>query len=154
MPSSSLKAGIWLSACSMALSTAFCSLSSSTTTASMPMPVWNLISSMACRLVGSATARKMTLAAAEHGQYAVLGQQLFIDQPDDLGVEIDGFQVEQGHAEFAGGGNGDIAGIGGAALHQLRDDAAAVLGGIQGLHHGRLFDHAVLDQALRQSAEC
>ena len=53
------------SACSTALSMAFCSLSSSTTTASMPRPVWNLISSMACRLVGSATAEEQALAAAD-----------------------------------------------------------------------------------------
>ncbi len=90
--------------------------------------------------------QEQALAAAEYGQDPVLGQQLVVDQPDGLGVEVAGVQIEQRHAELAGGGNGDVAGVGGTTPHQLRDDAAAVLGGIQGIHHGRLFDHAILDQ--------
>ena len=69
-----------MSTCSMALSMAFCSLSSSTTIASMPRPVWNLISSIACRLVGSETADEQALAALEQRQDAVLGQQLVVDE--------------------------------------------------------------------------
>ena len=45
----------------MALLTAVCSLSSSTTTNSMLIEVWKRISSSACRLVGSATARNSRL---------------------------------------------------------------------------------------------
>ena len=38
--------------------------------------------------------------------------------------------------------------------HQLRDDAGlAFAGGVHRLQHGRLFDDAVLDQALWQAAE-
>ncbi len=48
-------AGICVSTCSIAFCTARWSLSSSTTTASMARPVWNLISSTACRMVGSET---------------------------------------------------------------------------------------------------
>jgi hypothetical protein len=59
--SSSERLGMAASACSMALSTAICSLSSSTTTNSMLIDVWKRISSSACRLVGSATARNSRL---------------------------------------------------------------------------------------------
>ena len=47
----------------------------------------------------------------------------------------------------------NVAGVGRTDSHQVRDDAAAVLGGGHGLQHGSLFDNAVLHQALRQTAE-
>ncbi len=74
--SSSTSVGIETSTCSMAFCTAFCSLSSSTTTASMDSPVWNLISSMPCRLVGSATATCRRLPRLTSGRMRCLASSL------------------------------------------------------------------------------
>ncbi len=133
---------------------AFCSLSSSTTTASMPRPVWNLISSMACRLVGIRHAEEQALAAAIQRQAAMLLQQLVLDQLDDVEVDVVRVEVEQRHAELVRGGDGDVARLGGAGGDELGDEAGlAVFGGLQRLEHGRFFDHAILHEPLRQAAE-
>ncbi len=71
---------------------------------------------------GVGHAEEQPLAAAEHRQHAVLGQQLVGDQPGDLQVDGQGVQVEQRHAELAGGGLGDGARLGGAGAHQLGDE--------------------------------
>ena len=71
--------------------------------------------------------QEQPLAAPEQRQHAVLGEQLVADQPDGLEVEVDRVQVEQRHAEFVGGGDGDVARIGGAARDQLGDDAGLAL---------------------------
>ncbi len=40
------------------------------------------------------------------------------------------------------------------AAIELRDEARlAVLGGLQRIEHGRFFDHAILNEPLRQAAE-
>ena len=122
--------------------------------ASMPRPVCelDLVDGVQVGRVGDR--QEQPLAAPEQRQDAMLGQQLVADQPDGLDVEVDRVQVEQRHAELVGGGDGDVAGIGGAAGDQLRDDAdLALAGGVDRLQHGRLFDNAVLHQALRQAAE-
>src|ERR1017187_5382349 len=75
-PSSSLRLGIAVSTCSMALSSSFCSLSSSTTMASTPRPHWNLISSIACRLVGSETPRNNRLPRLNKGSTRCLASSL------------------------------------------------------------------------------
>ena len=98
--------------------------------------------------------QEQALAALEQRQHAMLGQQLVGDQPDGVGIEVIGVQVEQRHAELVGGGDGDVAGIGGAALTSwvtklvLRSVAAFSASSMAGL-----FDHAVLHQPLRQAAE-
>ena len=53
-----------------------CSLSSSTTTASIDRPVWNLISSSACRLVGSETATNSRLPRLTSGSTRCLASSL------------------------------------------------------------------------------
>ncbi len=73
---SSVSADIWLSTCSIALSSAFWSLSSSTMIASIARLVWNLISSMACMFVGSATARNSRLPRRNTGRTRCLASSL------------------------------------------------------------------------------
>ena len=74
--SSSASAGICVSTCSIALVPMRCSLSSSTTTASIDRPVWNLISSSACRLVGSETATNRRLPRLTSGSTRCLASSL------------------------------------------------------------------------------
>ena len=76
MPSSSLMMGIWLSTCSSSVVTVRCSLSSSQTMASTIMPVWNLISSSACRLVGSDTPTNRRLPRRNSGSTRNLSSSL------------------------------------------------------------------------------
>ena len=99
-----------VSTASRALATIAASLSCSTMIGSTRMPDWNLISSMAGRSVGSATREEQPLAAEDEGQHLVLGQQALVHGLDRLHVDVDGVQVEQGHAELGGGGHGDLAG--------------------------------------------
>ena len=97
---------------------------------------------------------EQALAAPEQRQHAMLGEELVADQAYGIEVEVDRVQIEQRHAELVGGRERDIAGVGGPAGHQLRDDAGlALAGGVHRIQHGRLFDNAVLDQPLRQAAE-
>ena len=121
--SSSVSCGMAASACSMALSMAFCSLSSSTTMASMPRPVWNLISSMACRLVGIGHAEEQAFAAPEQRQAAMLLQQLVLNQLDGVQVDVVRVEVEQRNAEFGRSGDGDVTRLGGAGGDELGDEA-------------------------------
>jgi hypothetical protein len=80
--SSSVRFGITASAWSIALSTAFCSLSSSTTTNSMLIEVWKRISSSACRLVGSATARNRRLPRFISGITRCFCSSLSLTEPN------------------------------------------------------------------------
>ncbi len=99
-------------------------------------------------------AEEQALAAPEHGQYAVLGQQLVGDQPGDVQVDGQGVQVEQRHAELAGGGLGDIPRPGGTGPDQLRDEVGfLVLGGGERRLGLFLADDPVLHQTLRQAGE-
>ena len=66
---------------------------------------------------------EQALAAAEQRQHAMLREQLVRDQPDDVEIDVDRVEIEQRHAEFGRRGDGDVAGIGGAAVIELRDDA-------------------------------
>ena len=84
----------------------------------------------------------------------MLGQQLVADQANGLEVQVHRVKVEQRHAEFVRGRHGDVACVGRTAGHQLGDDARLALPcGVDRLEHRALIDHAVLHQALRQSAE-
>ena len=67
-PSSSPRFDIDVSTASMARATRISSLSCSTTMASMRSVVWNLISSRACRFVGSQTARNKRLPRCKIGR--------------------------------------------------------------------------------------
>ena len=152
--SSSASAGICVSTCSIALLANFCSLSSSTTTASTDRPVWNLISSSACRLVGIGDGDEQPLAALDQRQHAVLRQQLVGDELDGFEVGLDRVQVEQRHAEFLRGGDRDLARVRDAVGHQVRHQVGVrFLGRHHRLRHGLLVDKTVLDQALGQSLQ-
>jgi hypothetical protein len=97
--------------------------------------------------------QEQALATAEDRQHAVLGQQLVRDELDDVGVGVRRVEVEKGHAELVGGGDGDVARIGGTARDELRDDARLFLArGVERLEHGGLFDDAVMHEPLRQTA--
>jgi hypothetical protein len=72
-------------------------------------PVWNLISSMACRLVGSATPRNRRLPRLNSGSTRCLASSL--SETVLHRIEVDGqrVQVEQRHAVFGGRSDGDVA---------------------------------------------
>ncbi len=57
---------------------------------------------------------EQALAAPEQRQAAMLLQQLVLDQLDGLEVDVVRVEVEQRHAEFGRGGDGDVARLGGA----------------------------------------
>ena len=84
----------------------------------------------------------------------MLLEQFVLDQLDGVEVDLVRVEVEQRHAEFGRGGDGDVARLGGAGGDELGDEAGlAVFGRLQGAEHGRFFDHAVLHEPLRQAAE-
>ena len=103
---------------------------------------------------GIGHAQEQALAAAEHGQHAMLGQQLVGNQAADFKIQRHGVQVQQRHAEFIGSGDGDVAGLGGAAAHQLGHEMGFLLArGAQRRQGVRLADDPVLHQALGQPAQ-
>ena len=103
---------------------------------------------------GIRDAEEQALAAAIQRQAAMLLQQLVLDQLDDVEVDVVRVEVVQRHAEFGGGGDRDVARLGGAGGDELGDEAGlAVFGRLQRGEHGGFFDHAVLHEALRQAAE-
>ena len=63
---------------------------------------------------GVGHAKEQALAAPEHRQHAMLGQQLVGDQAGDFKVDRQRVEIEQRHAEFGRGGDGDVARLGGA----------------------------------------
>ena len=84
----------------------------------------------------------------------MLLEQLVLDQLDDVEVDLVRVEVVQRHAEFGGGGDRDVARLGGARGDELGDEAGfALFGGLQGGEHGGFFDDAILHEALRQAAE-
>ena len=104
---------------------------------------------------GVGHAEEQALAATEHGQHAVLGQQLVARPGGVISRSMrQRVQVEQRHAEFGGGGNGDVARLGGASAHQLGDEMGFLVArGGQRRVGVILADDPVLHQALRQAAE-
>ncbi len=149
-PSSSPRLGIAVSTCSMALSSIFCSLSSSTTMASTPSPHWNLISSMACRLVGSATPMNRRLPRLNSGITRCLASNLSETARTASRSTVSGIQIEQRHAVLGGGRNRDVARLGRPLQDQLGDEAGFPLGGrLQCSMHAGFVDDAVLYQPLR-----
>jgi hypothetical protein len=98
--------------------------------------------------------QEQPLAAPEHRQHAVLGQQLVGDQLGDLKVNGQRIEVEQRHTELAGGGFGNGARLGCAGTHQLRDEMGLLLlGRGQGRERLILADDPVLHEPLRQAGE-
>ncbi len=97
---------------------------------------------------------EQALSTPHERQHPMLVEQLVADELDRVQVEADRVQVQQRDAELVRCGNGDLASVGRAAVHQLGDDAdPPLLRGGHGFHHGGLVDEAILDQALRQSAD-
>ena len=62
---------------------------------------------------------KKPVAALVEGQGVMTPDDVFLDQLDHIGVDIDGVDVNQRHAEFHAGGVGDVA-----TVHQLVFDQA------------------------------
>ncbi len=103
---------------------------------------------------GISHAQEQTLAATEHGQNTMLGQQLVGDQATDFQVQRYRVKVQQGHAEFIGSGDSDVAGLGCAAAHQLGHEMGLLLARKTQSRQGvRLADDPVLHQALGQAAQ-
>ena len=92
------------------------------------------------------------LAALDQRQYAVLGEQLVADEADDVEVEADRVEVEQRHAEFLRGGNGDVARGGHVVGDQPADEVRLALAGARDrVEHRGLVHQAVLHEPLRQA---
>ena len=72
-------------------------------------------------------AEEQALAALEQRQHAVLGQQLVGDGAHGLEVDVEGIEIEQRYAVFGRRRDGDVARLGGAGEHQLRDEAGLAL---------------------------
>ena len=66
---------------------------------------------------------EQALAALDQRQHAVLAQDLFADQPDDLEVRLDRVQVQQRDAELLGGADRNLARLGQVVLDEVADDA-------------------------------
>jgi hypothetical protein len=97
------------------------------------MPVWNLISSMACRLVGIRDAQEQTLAAAIQRQAAMLLQQLVLDELDDFEVDAVRVEVVERNAELGGSSYCDVPRLGGAGGNELGDETGfAIFGRLEG----------------------
>ena len=112
----------------------------------------DLINGVQIRRVGNREEQPLT--APKEGQHSVARQQLVRNQANRVKVQVYGVEIEQGHAKLVRRSDCDIACLGGAVRHQLGDDAALALAcGIDGIQHGRLFDHPILDQPLRQAPE-
>ncbi len=98
--------------------------------------------------------QKQPLAATEHRQEAMLGEELVVDESNGLEVQVERVKIEQRHAEFVRRRDRDVACVGRAARHQLGDDARLTLTrDVHGFLHRGFVNHAVLHQALRQAAE-
>ena len=152
--SSSVKDGIAASAWSMAFVTAVCSLSSSTTTNSMLIEVWKRISSRACRLVGSATARKRRLPRFIRGRTRCFCRSFSLTARTASISSGDGVEIEERHAELVRGRNGDVAGGRQVRGHQIGHQVGAFflrLG--DGVAHRGLVQEAILDQPMREPTE-
>ena len=150
--SSSASAGIWVSTCSIALLANFCSLSSSTTTASTDRPVWNLISSSACRLVGSETATNSRLPRLTSGSTRCLASSL---SETSLTVSRSGWIASRSSSGTPNSCEAAMA-ISRASARPLatrcdtRFALASLAAGMR-LRHGLFVDEPVLDQTLGQA---
>ena len=95
------------------------------------------------------------LAALDQRQDAMLGEELVGDQLDGIDIGLNGFQVQQRHAEFLGRGDRDFARIGQAVGNEMGHQiGVGFLRRRHRLHHGLLFQQPVLDQPQRQTLQC
>ncbi len=80
--------------------------------------------------------------------------ELLIDCPDDVEVDLDRLEVQQRHTEFVRGGDGDCAGVCEFCPHQVRNQRQPFrlrrFGRIQELLLG---NNAVLNQPPGQAGE-
>ncbi len=152
--SSSASAGICVSTCSIALVPMRCSLSSSTTTASIDRPVWNLISSSACRLVGSETATNSRLPRLTSGSTRCLASSL---SETSLTVSRSGWIASRSSSGTPNSCEAAMAisrAIRQVVRHQVRDQVGVGFLGRGHRHlHGLLVQQAVLDEAQRQALQ-
>ncbi len=103
---------------------------------------------------GVGHAQEQALAAAEHGQHTVLGQQLVRNQPGDFEVNRQGVEVEERYAEFARGCLSDGARLGDTGTYSwVTKWDFLFLGGGEGRNSVFLADDSVLDEPLRQAGE-
>ncbi len=103
---------------------------------------------------GIGHAEEQALAAAEHWQYAMLGQQLVGNQPGDFQVDGQGVEVEQRNAEFAGCRFGDGPWFRDAGTHELGNEMGFLFPGSgERRNSGFLADDPVLHEALRQAGK-
>ena len=84
----------------------------------------------------------------------MLADQVLVDRPDDVEINLDGVEVEQRYAEFMGGRDGDRAGFREVILDDVGDERLLLLASrIGGLLDHVFVDDAVLHQAAREARQ-
>jgi hypothetical protein len=95
-----------------------------------------------------------SLAALDEWQYAVLREQLFIDEADGIDVDRDGVEIEKRHAEFLRRGDGDVAGtrhpVRNEPAHEMRFTLSRIRDRIE---HGGFLDEAIEHEPLGQPGQ-
>ena len=94
------------------------------------------------------------LAAFHQGQNAVLLQKLLAHRTNGVHIGGDGVKIEERHAEFVRGRNGDVACGRQIRGHQIGHQVGALflcLG--DGVAHRGLVQEAILDQPMREPTE-
>ena len=77
----------------------------------------------------------------------MLVEQLLIDGPQAVEIDVDGIEVQQGYTEFVGCGDGDGSGICHIVRHQIGDQGNLFLAcGLRGLLYDLFGDNTVLHQ--------
>ena len=93
-------------------------------------------------------------AALEQRQNPVLREQLLVDELDDVEVEVERVEVEQGHAELVRGRDRDLARVAEPGRHEMGNQVRALAAGC--LERGNevgLGDDAVLDEPPWEAAQ-
>ena len=77
----------------------------------------------------------------------MFAEQVLIDHPDHVQIEIQGLEIDDGHAKLMRGGGRDIPGVGQLLVDQIGDQRDLLFAGLRagGLQSG-LFHNPVLDQ--------
>ena len=94
------------------------------------------------------------MAAQDQRQNAMLVDQFLVDGANNVDIDLDGIQVEQGNAKFVRGGHGDGAGLGKILVNEISDERELlVLGGFRRLDELFLGDQSVLHQPPGQASQ-
>ena len=97
---------------------------------------------------------EQALATPSQGYNPVLLQQFVGHQPDYIQVRLNRVQIQQRHAEFLRGGDGDLAGVGQPSGDQVRHQIQIRgFGVFQRLQRSLFIQQPVLNQARGQALQ-